>query len=157
MPFRQFFQFVPEGRAPGGAEGHRPGFFLHRPVQQAEALGHICLPVGVGYRLYVIIPPLLQEAGSSGGHGLPHVTLPGGMHHGKPPGGAAHGQGAGHPVGTVVQFLHNRQHPGPDLRLHIGPVVEHPIHRADGNPGPLRDDFNGCPHGVLLRKFRQKA
>ena len=146
---RQLLQLGTDLRAVGGAQCHGLGALVHRPVHQGQALCHVPLGISADVHRHVVVPAFLPEAGHSRLHLAPDIiTDPAGLDEGQPPGGAAHGQGAGHAVGPVFQLLHDLEHPLPDLGLHIGPVMEHPVHRADGHPRLFRDHLDGSPHGL---------
>ena len=149
-PFCQTLHGQPDFRRVGGTQGNGLRPCLRRLVQQAAALPVVPPGVGAQIQRHVVVPVLLQKAGGSRLHLLLHIALfPLRLYQRQMPGGAAGGQCAGHAVGTVVQFLQHPEHPLPHLRLYIGSVMEHPIHRSDGYPGPLRNHFDGGSHPSL--------
>ena len=143
----QRLQLFPDGRVIGGAQGDAVRPLLGKALQQGKAGPRVSLGILLHVHPQVVVPPLLPEAGRARGDLPSYIPIPPGLHHGKAAHRAAGGQSGGHVVGPVVQLLHDRQHPLAHLRLHIGPVVQHPVHGADGHTGPLRDHFDGCPHG----------
>ena len=128
-----------------GAQGD-PLDLLRQRVQQVQAVLHPPLAVRVDGDAHIVVLTVLPELRHASGHGLAHIALPRGLDDSEMPGHAAGGQGAGHPVWLVIQLLHHLQHPPPDLLLHIRPVVEHPVHRADGDARPFCDHLDRCPH-----------
>ncbi len=143
-------QPLPDLAAVRAAEGDAVDALPGGLVQQLEAARRV--PVGIAQHLHgdVVVSALLQEVIYAVGHGVLDVGTPLRLDHREAPGRAAGGQGAGHAVGTVVQLRHHRQDPLPHLGFDIGAVMEHPVHRADGYPRPLRNHLDGGPHENTL-------